>query len=137
MISAFLTVGLLIDDEPAVNSGCEPTVKQVDTSPEFVQSLCTSSSAAGGGSDKMQVVQLVIMPLARHAGIVARSPAHMPNNGMYAPPAESPGQSSLINSRRWILARPTQAPWFTTGGTWQRGLCARAHSSAILGFDIC
>lgn len=44
-------------------------------------------TAVSAGSDKMQVVQPVIMPLARHAGIVAQSPAHMAQPAMYAPPA--------------------------------------------------
>jgi hypothetical protein len=35
----------------------------------------------------VQVVEAVVMALARHAGILQPEVAHMPHDGMYAPPA--------------------------------------------------
>jgi hypothetical protein len=52
--------------------------------------VCDSGRAAiGAGSKIMQVVEVVIMALARHAAILQPNAAHMPHNGMYAPPAKS------------------------------------------------
>jgi hypothetical protein len=44
-------------------------------------------SAVSAGSDKMQVVQPVIMPLAFHTGIEAQGPAHRAQYPVEAPPA--------------------------------------------------
>lgn len=41
----------------------------------------------GAGSEIMEVVEPVIMLLARHGKILHLGAAHMPKNGMYAPPA--------------------------------------------------
>ncbi len=36
----------------------------------------------------MQVVETAVVTVPRHAGILYPEVAHMPQNGMYAPPAE-------------------------------------------------
>jgi hypothetical protein len=44
-------------------------------------------SAVSAGRDKMQVVELGIMPLARPSGNVAQGPAHRAQYPVEAPPA--------------------------------------------------
>jgi hypothetical protein len=58
-----------------------------DALPVIPVGIKPPGSAVSAGSDKMQVVQPAMMPLARHAGIVAQGPAHMAQYAMYAPPA--------------------------------------------------
>ena len=70
---------VLLASTPSGDSGDELSAKTVG--------MKQPGSAVSGGSDKMQVVQPVIMPLVRHAGIVALSPAHMGQHAMYAPSA--------------------------------------------------
>ncbi len=41
----------------------------------------------GAGGKIVQLIEPVIMPLARHDGILQSGIAHMSNSGMYAPPA--------------------------------------------------
>jgi hypothetical protein len=43
--------------------------------------------AVGTGSEIVQMIEPVMMALAGHAGILQPRVAHMPYNGMYAPPA--------------------------------------------------
>ncbi len=45
----------------------------------------------------MQVIKAAIMALARHAGILQPEVAHMPQYGMYAPPANGREMRSLSN----------------------------------------
>ena len=46
-----------------------------------------SRTAIGAGGKIIQVVEAVIMALARHAGMLQLETAPMPHHGMYTPPA--------------------------------------------------
>jgi len=65
---------VLLTSMPSGDSGDELPAKTVG--------IKQPGSAVGAGSDKMQVVQPVIMPLARQAGMVAPSPVHMAQHAM-------------------------------------------------------
>ena len=55
-------------------------------------------AAVGAGSKMIRLVETVILLLARHRGILHLQAAHMPHNGMYAPPTgqATPNRDHLL-----------------------------------------
>lgn len=71
-------------------------------------------AAVRAGGKIIQMVETVIRLLARHRGILHLQAAHMPHDGMYAPPADLLGSLALSWPRDLDTRENTAyTPWIT------------------------